>query len=127
VGTGRLHGVNAFATGAWTAAYPSFAELFPTHLRAAGMGLSVGVGRLGAAYDTLYLPDLAARLGPTISYLLIAGFWALGLIAIIVWSITGGRDGAHTPLEVISGPGRARRSGARTRGRPRTEPAPSQT
>lgn len=93
---------NAFATGAWTAAYPTFTELFPTHLRAAGVGLSVGVGRLGAAYGTLYLPSLAAKLGPTPSYLLIAGFWVLGLAAIVVWSATGGIDGAGKPLELVS-------------------------
>jgi len=93
---------NAFATGAWTAAYPTFTELFPTHLRAAGVGVSVGVGRLGAAYGTLYLPSVAARVGPTTSYLLIVAFWALGVIAIIVWSLRRGVDGAKKPLDEVS-------------------------
>jgi MFS family permease len=93
---------NAFATGAWVAAYPTFTELFPTHLRAAGVGLSVGVGRLGAAYGSLYLPSLATRLGATPSYLLIVGFWGLGLVAIVIWSARGGIEGARKPLDAVS-------------------------
>jgi MFS family permease len=93
---------NAFATAAWTAAYPTFTELFPTHLRAVGVGVSVGVGRIGAAYGTLYLPGVAARLGPTASYLLIVGFWALGLAAIIIWSARRGVEGARKPLDAVS-------------------------
>ncbi|MET8144341.1 MFS transporter [Sphaerisporangium sp. NPDC005288] len=93
---------NAFATGAWTAAYPTFTELFPTHLRAAGIGVSVAVGRLGAAYGTLYLPSIAADIGPTPSYLLIVAFWALGVAAIVVWTMTGGVDGARKPLAAVS-------------------------
>jgi MFS family permease len=93
---------NAFATGAWTAAYPTFTELFPTHLRAAGVGTSVAVGRLGAAYGTLYLPGLAARVGPTASYLIIIAFWALGLAAITAWTLRGGIEGAGKPLTAVS-------------------------
>lgn len=93
---------NAFATGAWTAAYPTFTELFPTHLRAAGVGTSVAVGRLGAAYGTLYLPSLAVRVGPTVSYLIIVAFWGLGVIAITMWSLRGGIDGARKPLAAVS-------------------------
>jgi MFS family permease len=93
---------NAFATGAWTAAYPTFTELFPTHLRAAGVGTSVAVGRLGAAYGTLYLPSLAVRIGPTVSYLIIVAFWALGVIAISIWTLRGGIDGAGKPLTAVS-------------------------
>jgi hypothetical protein len=40
-----------------------------------GVGFSIAVGRLGAAYGTLYLPSLAVSLGATASYLLIVGFW----------------------------------------------------
>jgi MFS family permease len=93
---------SAFATGAWTAAYPTFTELFPTHLRAAGVGTSVAVGRLGAAYGTLYLPSLAVRVGPTASYLIIVAFWALGVIAITVWTLRGGIEGARKPLTAVS-------------------------
>lgn len=93
---------NAFGTGAWTAAYPTFTELFPTHLRGAGVGLSVGIGRIGAAYGTLYLPSLAVSLGPTASYLLIVGFWLIGLAAITIWTIRGGIEGSGKPLDAVS-------------------------
>lgn len=93
---------SALATGAWTSAYPTFTELFPTQLRAAGVGTSVAIGRLGAAYGTLYLPSLAVRVGPTASYLIIVAFWALGVIAIAVWTLRGGVDGARKPLTAVS-------------------------
>jgi nitrate/nitrite transporter NarK len=92
---------NGFATAAWTSAYPTFAELFPTDLQAAGVGTSVAVGRLGAAYGTLYLPNVATKLGPTASYLLIIGFWAIGVAAIIIWSLTGGVAAAGKPLSEV--------------------------
>ncbi|MGH3628076.1 MAG: MFS transporter, partial [Sciscionella sp.] len=47
---------SALATAAWTSAYPMFTELFPTHLRGAGVGASVAVGRAGAIIGTLALP-----------------------------------------------------------------------
>jgi MFS-type transporter involved in bile tolerance (Atg22 family) len=92
---------NGFATAAWTSAYPTFTELFPTHLRAAGVGTCVAVGRLGAAYGTLYLPSLAERLGPTPSYLLIIGFWMIGVVAIILWTVRGGIEAAGRPLGAV--------------------------
>jgi MFS family permease len=93
---------NAFGTAAWTAAYPTFTELFPTHLRGAGVGLSVAVGRIGAAYGTLYLPSLAVSVGATASYLLIVGFWLIGLTAITIWTLRGGIEGAGKPLDAVS-------------------------
>ena len=93
---------SAFCTAAWTSAYPTFTELFPTHLRAAGVGFSVGIGRIGAAYGTLYLPSLAVSLGATASYLLIVGFWMIGLVAIIIWTLRHGVEGAGKPLDSVS-------------------------
>jgi MFS family permease len=93
---------SAFCTAAWTSAYPTFTELFPTHLRAAGVGFSVGIGRIGAAYGTLYLPSLAVSLGATASYLLIVGFWMIGLVAIIIWTLRHGVEGAGKPLDAVS-------------------------
>src|SRR6266545_963918 len=54
-----------FATCAWVSAYPSFSELFPTHLRATGIGASVGVGRTGAVIGQILLAQSAGafRLG----------------------------------------------------------------
>jgi len=54
---------NAFCTAAWTSAYPTFTELFPTHLRAVGVGFSVAVGRFGAAFGILLVTYIANHLG----------------------------------------------------------------
>jgi MFS family permease len=92
---------SAFATAAWTSAYPTFTELFPTPLRAAGVGTSVAVGRIGAIVGTLALPDLATRLGPAASYLLVVAFWLAGAAAIGVFALRGGVEAATRPLEAI--------------------------
>ncbi len=42
-------------------AYPTFTELFPTHLRRAGVGTSAAVGRIGASFGTLAMPNIATQ------------------------------------------------------------------
>ena len=51
--------VGAFlaATCAWVSAYPTFSEIFPTDLRATGIGASVGVGRMGAVIGQIVLAE----------------------------------------------------------------------
>ncbi|MGI8867361.1 MAG: MFS transporter [Mycobacteriales bacterium] len=93
---------NGFGTAAWTSAYPTFTELFPTHLRGAGVGASVAVGRLGAIVGTLALPSLAGHLGASASYLLVAVFWLVGAAAIGVFAWRGGAEGARRPLELVA-------------------------
>ncbi|MDA8074539.1 MAG: MFS transporter, partial [Actinomycetota bacterium] len=93
---------NAAGTAAWTSAYPTFTELFPTHLRGAGVGTSVAVGRVGAIVGTLALPSIATHLGATASYLLVIGFWLAGVAAIAVYSRRGGAEPARRPLELIA-------------------------
>jgi MFS family permease len=95
---------NAFATAAWTSAYPTFTELFPTRLRGAGVGFSVGVGRIGAIVGTLALPSLATHLGPTASYLLVVAFWLAGVAAITTYRLSGGVEAARLPLEAVTEP-----------------------
>lgn len=95
---------NAAGTAAWTSAYPTFTELFPTHLRGAGVGASVGVGRVGAIVGTLALPTIATHLGATASYLLVIGFWLAGVAAIAVYSRGGGVEPACQPLELVARP-----------------------
>lgn len=95
---------SAFATAAWTSAYPTFTELFPTHLRAAGVGCSVAIGRIGAIVGTLALPDLATRLGATASYLLVVACWLVGAAAIGIHRWSGGIDAATRPLETATAP-----------------------
>jgi MFS family permease len=93
---------SGFGTAAWTSAYPTFTELFPTHLRGAGVGTSVAVGRIGAIVGTLALPDLAQRMGATASYLLVAACWLVGAGAIAVYAARGGVEGARRPLELLT-------------------------
>ncbi|MGH3199747.1 MAG: MFS transporter [Streptosporangiaceae bacterium] len=104
---------SAFGTAAWTSAYPMFTELFPTHLRGAGVGASVAVGRAGAIIGTLALPAIAISLGPTWSYLLVAAFWLAGAAAVAVYAARGGVEPAGRPLEAV---GAARLAGAAAAG-----------
>ena len=90
---------NFFATGAWTSAYPTFSEIFPTHLRSTGIGLSVAVGRIGAAMAAPLLVWIAA--GPTGipgALITMAALWLVGAIAMIPWYFRG-VEGANTSLE----------------------------
>lgn len=93
---------NAAGTAAWTSAYPTFTELFPTHLRGAGVGFSVAVGRIGAIVGTLLLPDLATRLGATSSYAIVVAFWLTGVAAIGLYVRGGAVDPAGQPLEAVA-------------------------
>lgn len=97
---------SACGTAAWTSAYPTFTELFPTHLRGAGVGASVAVGRAGAIVGTLALPAIATSLGPAASYLLVIGCWLAGAAAIGIYSAAGGVEAAGRSLEAVSGPPR---------------------
>jgi MFS family permease len=94
---------NAFCTGAWTSAYPTFTELFPTHLRAAGVGFSVGVGRFGAAFGVLLVTHVAHRYGINAGYWLVASFWLIGAVAMVIWTVAGGVEAARRPLESLVG------------------------
>ena len=93
---------NATGTAAWTSAYPTFTELFPTHLRGVGVGTSVAVGRIGAIVGTLALPAIAIHVGATISYLLVVAFWLIGVLAIGIYSLRGGVEPSRRSLEAIA-------------------------
>ncbi len=93
---------SAFATAAWTSAYPTFTELFPTHLRGVGVGSSVAIGRIGAIVGTLALPSIATHLGASLSYLLVAGFWLVGAAGIGLYALRGSVDGARASLEELT-------------------------
>ncbi len=90
--------VNFFATAAWMSAYPTFAEIFPTELRSTGIGVSVGFGRLAAAVAPLLLTSVAARAGVAAAYWVLAGFWCIGVVAMIPWCAFG-PEGAGASLE----------------------------
>jgi MFS family permease len=74
-----------FATTAWVSAYPTFTELFPTHLRATGVGASVAVGRLGAILGAVVLAETASSFGMWSAFATLAGLWAIGAAAAGIW------------------------------------------
>lgn len=78
-----------FATCAWVSAYPTFSELFPTHLRATGIGLSVGVGRLGAVAGQVVLAATAGSLSLTGVFALLGVSWTIGAVAGGAWWLWG--------------------------------------
>ncbi len=94
--------VNLLATASWVGAYPTFSELFPTALRASGIGFSVAVGRVGALISPFLIAyaghvSLAAALG------VLAGFWVIGFAAMLVWCVAG-IEARGLSLERISTP-----------------------
>ena len=74
-----------FATCAWVSAYPTFSELFPTHLRATGIGASVAVGRGGAVIGQVLLATAATAFNLTSMFVLLGAFWLIGSLAGAVW------------------------------------------
>jgi MFS family permease len=78
-----------FATTAWVSAYPTFTELFPTHLRATGVGASVAVGRVGAILGAVVLAQSASSFGMWSAFATLAGLWAIGATAAGIWWLRG--------------------------------------
>lgn len=74
-----------FATCCWISAYTTFAELFPTHLRATGVGVSVAAGRLGGMVGVVGLSYTVGGLGLMSAFVVLAVFFALGAVAAAVW------------------------------------------
>jgi MFS family permease len=92
---------NFCATGAWTSAYPTFSEIFPTHLRSTGIGVSVAVGRIGAiASGPLLVAVSKTSWGDAGVFGLMALLWLVGALAMIPWGIWG-VEGSGTSLEQI--------------------------
>ena len=94
---------NLCATGSWIAAYPTFSELFPTRLRATGIGFSVGFGRIGAAIAPPLLVAVAQHVSLEASFAVLAAFWLLGAVAMIPWAIWG-TEGKNRSLELLAEP-----------------------
>lgn len=93
---------NLCATGSWIAAYPTFSEIFPTGMRATGIGFSVAFGRIGAAIAPPLLVGVAQSLSVMAAFVVIAAFWLLGALAMVAWSWRG-REGRGQPLELLAG------------------------
>ncbi len=82
-------GAAFFATCAWVSAYPTFSEIFPTGLRATGIGVSVGVGRLGAVIGQIVLAEVAVVFDLTTVFVALSAFWLIGAAAGVVWWMRG--------------------------------------
>src|SRR5260370_14242269 len=81
---------NFFATGAWTSAYPTFSEIFPTHLRSTGVRLSVAVGRTGAIFSgPLLIAIFHGPTGLTGALVTMAALWLVGAMVMIPWHFRG--------------------------------------
>jgi MFS family permease len=91
---------NLFATGSWISAYPTFSEIFPTHLRSTGIGISVAVGRIGAFTAPLLLTHIADTAGMIPALLVLASFWLIGAVAMVPWYFRG-VEGKGTALEAM--------------------------
>jgi MFS family permease len=74
-----------FATCAWVSAYPTFSELFPTRLRATGIGASVAVGRMGAIIGQVVLAITATTWGVGVMFGILGLFWLIGALAGTIW------------------------------------------
>ncbi len=73
------------ATCSWISAYTTFAELFPTELRATGVGLCVACGRLGGMVGVVGLSYVTNGLGLVPAFVLLAVFFGIGAVAAAVW------------------------------------------
>ncbi|HVB81560.1 MAG TPA: MFS transporter [Candidatus Binataceae bacterium] len=91
---------NLCATGSWIAAYATFSELFPTRMRATGIGFSVAFGRIGAAIAPPLLVIVAQQFSITAAFGVLVSFWLLGVVAMIPWSIWG-LEGNNRSLEAL--------------------------
>lgn len=80
---------SAAANGSWVAAYPAFAEIFPTRSRATGIGASVAIGRIAAGLSPPLLVFLAGRYSVTAALLVAGLFYLIGVAAMIPWILRG--------------------------------------
>ncbi|WP_179475387.1 MFS transporter [Mycolicibacterium vinylchloridicum] len=77
------------ATCAWVSAYPTFSEIFPTELRATGIGASVAVGRIGAVMGQILLAEVAVVFNLTTVFVVLGLFWLIGAVAGALWWVKG--------------------------------------
>jgi putative MFS transporter len=83
--------------------YVYLPELFPTDLRASGIGLAVAASRTGSAVSTFLLPIIVADYGVRTSLAACVGVLALGALICLRWApeTRGVRLGV---LEQVTGP-----------------------
>lgn len=94
---------SAVTTGSWVAAYPAFAEIFPTRTRATGIGASVAFGRVAAGLAPPLLVFVAGRYSVTAALVVAGAFYLIGVAAMLPWNARG-PEGAGRTLESLAGP-----------------------
>ena len=67
-----------------------------------GIGFSVAFGRIGAAIAPPFLVAVAQQLSLFVAFAVIAGFWLIGVVAMVPWSIRGIEGRGPTP-EALAG------------------------
>jgi hypothetical protein len=90
------------ATCSWISAYTTFSELFPTELRATGVGVSVAAGRLGGMVGVVGLSYAVSGLGLLSAFVILAIFFAIGAIAALLWGRSGGVEARGLPLDAVA-------------------------
>ncbi len=90
------------ATCSWISAYTTFSELFPTELRATGIGVSVAAGRLGGMVGVVGLSYAVAGLGLVSAFVILAMFFGIGAIAALLWGRRGGIEARGLSLDAVA-------------------------
>ncbi len=90
------------ATCSWISAYTTFSELFPTELRATGIGVSVAAGRLGGMVGVVGLSYAVSGLGLVSAFVILAMFFAIGALAALLWGRWGGIEGRGLSLDAVA-------------------------
>lgn len=90
------------ATCSWISAYTTFSELYPTELRATGIGVSVAAGRLGGMVGVVGLSYAVAGLGLISAFVLLAIFFAIGAVAALQWGRRGGVEASGVALDAVA-------------------------
>ncbi|MGB8963428.1 MAG: MFS transporter [Pseudonocardiaceae bacterium] len=90
------------ATCSWISAYTTFSELFPTELRATGVGVSVTAGRLGGMVGVVGLSYAVVGLGLISAFVILAVFFAIGAIGALLWGHRGGIEGRGLSLDAVA-------------------------
>ncbi|RSM86340.1 MFS transporter [Kibdelosporangium aridum] len=79
-----LYALFSGAPGILEWGYPN--ELFPTHIRAAAVGVAIALTRFGAAVGTFLVPLSLASLGTSATMYIGAGITFVGFLACVAWA-----------------------------------------
>lgn len=88
------------ATTAWISVYTVVSEIYPTHLRATGVGLMVGAGRIGGLIGVLAPALLVDSFGLLTAVLATVAIFSSGLVAALWWYRNGPEASGRTLEEL---------------------------